>query len=349
MKIELITHRYPPDLGGIENHVQELAFFLDEEGHDVTVRATRWSRSQPRFQEDEGVPILRHQALAPGEAYYFSPGIIKAVQDSEADVIHAHGYHSFPALFAALGSGTTPFVITPHYTGSGSTFFRDQLHRIYGFVGGAMLRRADRVIAVSDWEHHALNREFRADSIVIENGIDKDRFAGAEPINRERPFLFYIGRLVKHKGVQHIIRALPKLPEYDLIIAGKGSYRQELERIAVAEGVSERIHFMGYVDDERVPSMFASADVHLLLSDFECYGLTVGESLTSGTPCVVQDSTALSDWIDHQGCVGISSTDPDTVANAVRSATEITPSSENILSWTEMGRTVLDVYHEVQS
>lgn len=346
MKIDLVTHRYPPDLGGIERHVQELAHHLTKMGHDVMVHATRWKRDQKRKQTDNGIPVRRHLAFAPGEAYYISPSMTVACR-SDADVIHAHGYHSFPLLFAALGSQRTPFVVTPHYTGRGSTPIRQILHRIYGPLGGRALRSAESVIAVSEWEQKQLQTEFKCESTVVPNGIEIERFRNAEPYNHDRPYLFSIGRLVEYKGVQYAIRALRELPEYDLLIAGTGGYRSELEKIAERSGVANQVKFLGFVDDEKIPGFYAGAIAHVFLSEYECFGLTIGESLAAGTPCIARDATALSEWGDHKGCICISEASPDQISDAVRDIINTNPDVSSLVTWKEMSYSIERIYNQI--
>jgi len=347
MQVDLITHRYPPDLGGIERHVRELAHNLTSRGHDVSVHATRWRRNQPRLRIDEGIPVKRHFAIAPGEAYYAAPSMTAAAYRSDADVIHAHGYHSLPLVFAALGAGNTPFVATPHYTGRGSTTIRGLLHRVYAPLGGRALRSADEVIAVSEWERTKLREDFDCASTVVPNGIEIDRFRRADPYGHDRPYLFSIGRLVEYKGVQHVIRALSKLPDYDLLVAGTGEYRKELERVARETGVDDRVEFLGFVDDDDVPGLYAGAAAHVFLSAYECFGLTVGESLAAGTPCVVSDATALSEWDNHVGCVSTTDMNPGSVASAIRRAVGTSSDPSGLLSWKEMAAEIEAVYERV--
>jgi glycosyltransferase involved in cell wall biosynthesis len=240
------------------------------------------------------------------------------------DVVHAHNYHSFPLLFAAVAAHDARFIATPHYHGGSASSFRDRLLSIYRPIGGWALHNADEVIAVSDWEQSQLENDFAIDVTVIPNGVDIDRFRKAEPRTWKRPYLLTVGRLEEYKGVQHVIRALPNLPEYDLLVAGSGPYRDELERIAEAINVSDQISFLGYVPDDELPGLYAGAEVHIALSSFEAYGLTVAEALAAETPCVVHKQAALADWDKYDGCVSISNRSESSIATAVWTASDFT-------------------------
>jgi glycosyltransferase involved in cell wall biosynthesis len=189
------------------------------------------------------------------------------------------------------------------------------------------------VIAVSEWERDRLSNDFGVEATIIPNGVAVDRFAGAEPVERNRPYLLTVGRLEEYKGVQHVIRAMAVLPEYDLLIAGSGSYREQLEQIASDEGVAAQVEFLGYVDDEALPGLYAGAEVYVTMSEFEAYGMTVAEALAAGTPCVVRDEAALQDWGGVDGTINITTTTPESIQQAVQSVDQTTTHELENRSW----------------
>ncbi len=134
MRVALVSPRYPPYAGGVERHVQALAEGLAARGHKVTSLSTdpgeRWAPEETRG----GVRVLRFPALAPREAYYWSPRLAARLREEEFDVVHLHSYHS---LTSYLGSraARAPVVFTPHYHGAGHTRFRSLLLRPYRRVG----------------------------------------------------------------------------------------------------------------------------------------------------------------------------------------------------------------------
>ncbi|WP_134670597.1 glycosyltransferase family 4 protein [Halorussus marinus] len=344
MEILQVAPRYPPHTGGVETHVAEISERLAARGHDVTVFAADAGADVPDRETRNGVSVRRFRGFAPGGAFHVAPGIARAVRRVDPDVIHAHNYHSLPVLFAALGAGDARFVVTTHYHGASADDLRDRLLSLYRPVGGWALGRADAVIAVSDWERGRLRADFGAEATVIPNGLDVARFADASPERRDRPYLLCVGRLEAYKGVQHAIRALADLPEYDLLVAGSGDYRPELEAIAREAGVADRVTFLGYVADERLPSLYAGAETYLALSSFESYGMTVAEALAAGTPCVVREAGALVDWTDRDDCVGVADVDSTAVSEAVREAAERDAPTAVLPSWDDVSERVAAVY-----
>jgi glycosyltransferase involved in cell wall biosynthesis len=351
MRLALVTHRYPPRTGGVETHVRELATRLVDRGHAVTVVSADAGADVPVRSTVEGVRVRRAWALAPGDAVYLAPGVYRAVRDVDADVVHAHNDHALPAVAAAAAAGDRPFVVTPHYHGASADATRDRLLAAYRPIGRRALRRADAVLAVSDWERDRLRADFGVDARVIPNGLDVARFREASPEERDRPYLLTVGRLVAYKGVDRAIRALaePALDGYDLLVAGSGPDRDAMERTARAAGVADRVTFLGYVDDERLPGLYAGAAAHLLLSEFEAYGMTVAEALAAGTPSVVREGGALAQWAAREGCVGVGEPTPPAVAAAVAAAVDREPSDEGLWTWAEVTDAVADVYRGVLS
>ncbi|UIP01071.1 glycosyltransferase family 4 protein [Halobaculum sp. CBA1158] len=345
MRVLQVTHRYPPQKGGVETHVREISEGLASRGHDVTVFAADAGEGGATRECRNGVNVRRFRSLAPGGSMYIAPSIALAARRYDADIVHAHNYHAIPGLFAALNVSEERFVFTTHYHGESASPTRNTLLSFYRPIGGWTVRRAEQVIAVSRWEQARLRDDFGVNAKVIPNGLDVDRFVDASPLSQTRPYLLYVGRLEEYKGVQHAIRALPQLPEYELMVVGTGPYDDTLKSLAAEVGVSERTDFLGYVDNARLPGLYAGATVFLSLSMFEAYGMTVAEALTTGTPCVVLKRAALKNWVEIDGCVGIDTTQPSEISKAVEAATT---SSVNYdpMTWSEVVDRVETIYYD---
>ncbi|MFD1633869.1 glycosyltransferase family 4 protein [Haloplanus ruber] len=347
MRILFVTHRYPPHTGGIETHVQEIATRLADRGHDVTVFSADASSDALSECTDDGVRVRRFRSVSIGGAFYVAPQMALAVRRADVDVVHAHNYHALPLFFAALGATDERFVVTTHYHGESASGFRDVLLSVYRPFGRWAIRQADELIAVSEWEQERLLADFGIDATVIPNGVAVERFANAEPEGRKHPYLLCVGRLKEYKGVQHVIRALPELPEYDLVVAGSGPFRDELEQIAREEGVADRVDFLGYVGEERLPKLYAGADVYVTMSEFEAYGMTVAESIAACTPVVIREAGALTDWLDLDGTINITHPHSSALTNALEAAINGTcPDSHAVLDWDTVCEKLIKLYQD---
>lgn len=150
MRVLQVTPRYPPQSGGVETHVAELSERLVDRGHDLTVVTADAGLDGDRRENRHGVTVRRYRSVAPGDTIHLCPQVALAVRRAEVDVVHAHNYHSLPALFAALGSGDRRLFVTPHYHGDSPDAVRSVLLAAYRPTGRWVLQRADEVIAVSE-------------------------------------------------------------------------------------------------------------------------------------------------------------------------------------------------------
>ena len=128
--------------------------------------------------------------------------------------------------------------------------------------------------------------------VVLRNGVDLQVF---NPMDREkararlgltRRTLGSVGWLVERKGHHHAIRALRALPDTDLLIVGEGPERTSLERLAAKEGVSERVRFLGRIEQKSLPEIYNAIDALVLASSREGWANVLLESMACGTPVI---------------------------------------------------------------
>jgi len=219
LKIAQVCPRYHPDVGGVETHVREISERLVQKGFDVEVICTDPSGKLQKKDEVNGVKITRLRSIAPNDAFFFAPQIYDYLRRNEYDIIHAHSYHAFPALFVALAKKDRALVFTPHYHGAGHSFIRNLLLKPYRLLGAGIFKKADKVVCVSQFELNLINEHFNVPAsklIHIPNGINLDEFKDVKPLERKHKTILFVGRLEKYKGVQRIIQALPLLEDYRL-------------------------------------------------------------------------------------------------------------------------------------
>ena len=130
------------------------------------------------------------------------------------------------------------------------------------------------------------------DVIVLRNGVDlqlfrpMDRMAARARLGLTRRTLASVGGLVDRKGHHHAIRALRALPSTDLLIVGEGPERARLERMARDEGVSQRVRFLGRMEQKELPEIYNAIDALVLASSREGWANVLLEAMACGTPVV---------------------------------------------------------------
>jgi glycogen(starch) synthase len=149
---------------------------------------------------------------------------------------------------------------------------------------------------------------------VIPNGIDPDDLRPQEAPELERlrrefaqpdeKLVLLIGRLVYEKGFQLALEAMPalleRLPRTRFLVAGSGTHEDELRRQAEGLGLMEHGTFLGWIGDDVLHSLYPIADVCVVPSLYEPFGLVALEAMASGCPCIVADTGGLREVVPHE-------------------------------------------------
>lgn len=358
MKITQICPRYYPHIGGVETLVKEISERLAKRGCEIEVLTTDPSGSLPKEEEINGVRVRHFKSWAPSEAYYFSRTLKRYLaENSESyDVVHAHSYHAFPALYAAQTKGKNKLIFTPHYHGMGHTFFRSLLHIPYEYVAKKIFEKADRVICVSNFEKDLVLKKFRVDDRkigVVPNGINLKEFEGLIKKRRvDHKTILYVGRLEKYKGVDYLIKALPKIDkDIRLEIVGKGPHKQVLLKLVNRLlGVTDRVRFYQDLSRDELLQKYVDADIFVLLSKYEAFGICVAEALASETPCIVANTSALREWVDGKNCFGIEyPINVDELTHMISKVMRkrVTPSTLRLPTWDESVEKLTKLYEGI--
>lgn len=340
----LVTPRYAPLTGGVETHVREVAHRLASRGFDVTVLTTDLAETLPRLEIDRGVTVQRVRAYPQSRDYYWSPAVYRIAVKPGWDIIHCQGIHTFvpPLTMLAAIRSDTPFFVTFH-SGGHSSRLRNRARRIQWLALAPLMRRARRLIAVSDFEKQlfsAVPGISRKQIDVIPNGADLPSFLDG-PVHVDDGLIVSLGRLERYKGHHHAIRALPwlaqRLPNARLRVVGSGPYAAALEEEAKSHGVADRVS-IGPVDSTdrgAMARLLRSAAAVVLFSEYEAHAIAVIEAIALGRPVVVSDSTGLRDLVKAGLARGVSpQATPAEVAEAI--FTEIvspTPRTAQVLTW----------------
>ncbi|MEM3550312.1 MAG: glycosyltransferase family 4 protein [Candidatus Bathyarchaeia archaeon] len=346
--------RYYPHFGGVEENVRRISETLACK-HDVTVLTTDPAGNLPKVEYINDVRVLRFKGWAPNEACSFSRGLRNYIMERSGcfDVVHAHSYHAFPALYTALAKAKKRMVFSPHYHGTGHTFIRKMFHIPYRvLLGKKIFMKADKVICVSNFEESLVLKHFkveRAKVIVIPNGLNFEEFRSLEKNRESNPShrkILYVGRLEKYKGVQYLVKALAKL-DNDIIleVVGKGPYKKSLVRLAKRLRVDSRIRFFQDLPRHRLLHKYAEADLFALLSRYEAYGISLAEALASRTPCIVANTSALREFVDNKNCFGVDyPVDIDMLAELTLKIIGKDVNGLKFPSWMEVAEKTFEVY-----
>lgn len=289
--------------GGGERYVVDLTNALVARGHDVYV-AVRPGSPLPRhlqLSSEKIVTLPLRNALDVPSARELE----KFVRRKGIEVVHAHMARDYSlASYAARRNGTK-FIATRHVL-----FKLNRLHR-------HTLSRAACVIAVSQ----AVARELRTSQVVrsdqiavIHNGIDVARikktcagfhrgeFLRSIGITVGTHLVGSIGELRTLKRHDDFIRAaalvLKEFPETQFVLAGVGEVREQLEKLVAELGLTDRFHFLGWLDD--ADKLLCAMDVFVSASETESFGLAIVEAMAARTAVVATATEGAKEVIDDQ-------------------------------------------------
>ena len=303
--------RYPPAPGGAETVVRAYSEGLQSKGHNVEVITTDLYTETPFVKkkmpsEVSGIPVSRHSAYSiSGEAHYvLAPGMVTSFLKKKADIIHTHSYGYFQnhAAWIKERFQSTPWVITPHFHPSWSMWVGSKRRTLRDFydtvVGKSTMESADLITCVSKHEKEMLVKEIglKDDNIkIIYNGIywkdweklpDKELFRTKYPEVSDK-FVIFAGRLATNKGIHDLIEAisLEESQRFDLVVMGADmGLGEDLDKLALSKNV--KMHRIGHVDDQIYRSALSAAEVLVLPSEYEAFGIVLLEAAAAQTPVV---------------------------------------------------------------
>ena len=358
MRIALVSPGYPPAPGGVEVVVAQTARALARTGASVEVLAQERGRDLPQVTGDEGVVVRRFRATS-GAAYPVAPGLWRHLHRhrTEYDIVHGHNYHCVAAAGAAMvvrGNESPRFVFSPHYHGVGHTALASLMHHAYRPMGRATIARAAAVVCVSRAEAGLVAEHFpfaapRID--VVPNAVDTAALVDAEPWPKQPPTVLSVGRLERYKGIGRLLTAFQLVPgPAQLVVIGEGPDRERLEKLAAELGITERVRFLGRVDDAELARWQRTARAFCSLSEREAFGLAPAEALAAGAAVVLSDIPAHAELVSDGPGVLIGPRDDDArIAFALVSALDQgsqTP-RPSARGWDDVAAALRDVYEHI--
>jgi glycogen(starch) synthase len=370
-RVLILSWEYPPLIeGGLARHVRKLSEAMVERDVEVHV-LTRGGEESPAQELSNGVLVHRiREPKRPTDLGEFVTWVERMNSDMlaagvelgdryEFDLVHGHDWLVANACDHLAKRFDAPLVTTIHATEYGRHQGWVDKHPqtyIHG-VERWIVNRSQRVIACSHYMREQIVDIFGVAEkriSVIPNGIDPDDLQAQSPVELERlrsefaapeeKLVLLIGRLVYEKGFQLALEAMPRVieeaPGTRFLVAGSGTHEAELHRQAEELGLMEHGTFLGWIGDDVLHSLYRIADLTVVPSIYEPFGLVALEAMASGCPCIVADTGGLREVVVHEeGGLRFRADDPEALAEvAIR-----------VLSDDELGqRLIADAYEHVR-
>jgi glycosyltransferase involved in cell wall biosynthesis len=264
---------------------------------------------------------------------HVAPGLARQLRRDVAgfDVVHLQSVFLWPtwrAARAARNAGV-PYIVTPH-----GMLVRDIIRRKSRWLKAAWvalverrtLEQAARLHVTARSEAHELRAQkfLRAPIVMIPNGVaipDEPASLSQGPFKDLPPrYALFLSRISWKKGLDRLLEAWKAVPDLPLVIAGNDDegYRPKLEALARELGIAERVLFVGPVKDDDKWALYAHAEVFVLPSYSENFGIVVAEAMAMGCPVIVTPDVGAGELVAQAGAGVISSGEPVELAAAVR-------------------------------
>lgn len=314
--------KYFPAHGGVEVVIQQECEFLARRGHCVEVLTSDLERHLTHEKLNNapslinGVKVIRCKSFrTPYLVYPFMPALPLKLLMKQVDIVHAHIFWYFPADAAARIAKLkgVPFLFNPHFH-----IKKGKEWELYiKYIGQKTLDLATIVIVVSEWEREYLERSgLKLKRVeLIRNGADPKEFEKVNYNIFERlgfnnyKVILHAARIAPDKGADLLLKAAPmifkRVPEAKIFIAGHDfGYQKTLKDLANELGVSDKVHFLGELSRPDLISAFKHADVFVLPSQYEAFGLVLAEAMLGKTPVVASKNSAIP-YVVEEGKTGL--------------------------------------------
>ena len=344
LTVMMLTWEFPPRIiGGISPHVYHLSKSLAKNGVKVYVVTCDFPGA-PQHEIVDGVEVFRvdsYKNPSPNFAtwvYLMNVNMQKEAAalvnrlGGEVDIFHAHDW-----LVANAGIGLKhvfrkPLLATVHSTEIGR---RNGIHfdyeRMIHETEAWLTYEAWKVICCSNYMVSHVRWAFGLPEdklVMVPNGVNIQEYTRNENADLrqfrrkfalpEEKLVLYVGRLVYEKGIHVFVNAVPKIlgkVDAKFVVVGNGYMRDPLSNLVKSMGLAHKVMFTGFVDDETLKNLQRCADVSVVPSLFEPFGIVALEAMAAKSPVVVSDTGGLSEIVEHDvNGVKVYPENPDSLA-----------------------------------
>lgn len=346
MRVLMLSWEYPPNnVGGLGKHVTDLVPALASEDVEIHLLTPRLKGGEILEENQNGyVYRVEPPTVEPGDFLSMTWQTNLRLQEAAYslfdkyggfDLVHAHDWLVAFAGVSLKHHYRVPLVATIHATerGRGQGNLPGDLPRAINNQEWWLTYEAWRIICCSQYMSSQVREYFETpvDKIdVIPNGVSTARFDALEGLDLSKfrqnyaapdeRIIYFVGRVVEEKGVRVLIDSAPLVlagyPKCKFVVAGAGPQLQEFRDLAAARGLADRFYFTGFISDEDRDKLYKLADVAVIPSLYEPFGIVALEAMAAKVPIVVTDTGGMSE-----------------VVTSHHTGMKVYPNNPNSLSW----------------
>jgi glycosyltransferase involved in cell wall biosynthesis len=242
------------------------------------------------------------------EVYLYSLRIESLYSNKKFDIIHAHDWTTVPAAIKLKKKTGKPFIFHVHITELDKTGGKGGWDEIFKIEKEGFYH-ADSIIAVSNFVKNRLINNYGVDPnkiIVIHNGGISDLLPSLSSKSSLLPFskmVLFAGRMTLQKGPEYFVKAAKKVLEYDqsilFVMIGDGDMLEKIIQLTLELGVYKNFYFHGRYSRKEAEEFFSRADVFVMPSVSEPFGIVPLEAVVKGTPTIISKQSGISEVLHN--------------------------------------------------
>jgi glycogen(starch) synthase len=325
-------------------------------------------------QPSGSIPVPPSVAFPASSAGHYNGDLFAEVQRYAAlateiargetfDVVHAHDWMTFPAALAVAGIKGVPLVVHVHST----EFDRSGVHvdqRIYDIERRGM-HAAMKVIAVSYLTKNLITHHYGIDPGKVEvvyNAIESNGSTGFDPenysIHKDEKIVLFLGRITMQKGPEYFLaaakRVLDVMDNVKFVMAGSGDMIRRTIEMAASMGIGHKVLFTGFLRGSDVEKVFKMADLYVMPSVSEPFGIAPLEAMSHDVPVIISKQSGVSEVLAH--ALKVDFWDINEMANKIVAVLRHPPLASTLrqhgnfevkrLNWTDAAKACVGVYQQ---
>ena len=286
----------------------EIDHSLQEKLHSGYLNEEEYRSLKERYPE-----LSSLQSSLLGEVIQYGALAARVALEEEHDLIHAHDWLSVLAGMEAKRVSGKPLVVHIHATEFDRTALQGGSSDVYAIERVGM-QYADKVIAVSHYTKQILVNRYGIDPNKIEvvhNGMDfadANVYQGWEEVTHElkkqgHKIVLFVGRLTIQKGVDYFLKAAVEVlkhePKTIFLVSGVGDMERQLIQEAAYYGISDKVFFVGFSRGDAAASFYQLADVFVMPSVSEPFGIVPLEAIANNTPVIVSRQSGVAEVLKN--------------------------------------------------
>ena len=289
----------------------------------------------------------------------------KIAEEEDFDIIHCHDWMTFGAGIRAKKKKGKPLVLHVHATEHDRTGGHQVNQHVYDLERHG-IHKADKVIAVSNFtktkimDHYGLPSEKIR---VVHNAVDFSQHYYDEDfgIKKTDRIVLFLGRITLQKGPDYFVHAAKKVLGHEknvkFVIAGSGDMEPFIIEKAAELGIADKVLFAGFLNQDDVERAYKMADIYVMPSVSEPFGITALEAMKYKTPSIVSKQSGVSEVVRH--CLKVDFWDVDEMSSKIIALLRYKPLHETLkedgyfevkrFSWDTPAEKCIQVYNELIS